>query len=168
MKPLLWADCETTGLDPTTASLLEIALVATDENLEVEDKISLVLAYQGFPESNKVRKMHTDNGLFAECNLSQFTTEDVDEELTAWVMEDGYVNRPLAGTNPDFDRRFIVRHLPHLAGVFHYRNFDLNSLRFFLNFERKDKEKDKTLRHRALPDLERDISFAKEMRRIYP
>jgi len=164
MKSLLWADCETTGLDPTTASLLEIALVATDENLEVEDKISLVLAYQGFPESNKVRKMHTENGLFAECNLSQFTTEDVDEELTAWVMEDGYVNRPLAGTNPEFDRRFLNQHLPHLAGVFHYRNFDLNSLRFFFGITGQNKTRP---RHRALSDLERDIAFVKEMRRLY-
>src|SRR5690606_41859087 len=57
---------------------------------------------------------------------------DVESEVLAFVREHAPQtlnwHTPLAGANPDFDRRFLVKHMPKLARAFHYRNFDVRSI----------------------------------------
>jgi oligoribonuclease len=68
---LVWGDLETTGLDPNKGSILEIALVVTDDNFNLiaEPFVSLVkpLHLRGWEVMNDaVRDMHTKSGLIEE------------------------------------------------------------------------------------------------------
>lgn len=67
---IVWADLETTGLDPLKGSILEIAMIATDDKLVqiCEPFVSLVkpLHLRGWEAmDNFVREMHAKNGLLA-------------------------------------------------------------------------------------------------------
>ena len=65
--PLVWIDCEMTGLDVGADALIEVAVVITDADLTVVDPGIDVLisppaaAWEGM--SDFVRDMHTKSGL---------------------------------------------------------------------------------------------------------
>lgn len=74
---IVWCDLETTGLDPKKGSILEIALVATDDDLNVvgEPFTSVVqpLHLRGYEVADKyVLDMHTKSGLWAEIYMNDF------------------------------------------------------------------------------------------------
>lgn len=79
MQPLLWIDCETTGLDPEGNALLEVAAVITDERPEVFPRV-----FQGVLVRDNVddlcwnkfaREMHEKNGLIDELQLPAMVEE---------------------------------------------------------------------------------------------
>ncbi len=160
MKPLLWVDTETTGLDPHRDVLIEVALIATNSPLEEQGRISRVIHVPAdYPLSDFIARMHTANGLVAACRASTYTLQGVDEELSEWVRTRFYANRPIAGSNPQFDRGFLKVHLPRLAALFHYRSFDVNTLAMFFG---QGKPETKTA-HRAMDDIERDLALTREL-----
>lgn len=74
---IVWCDLETTGLDPKKGSILEIALVATDDNFnQIGDPFTAVvrpLHLRGVEVSdNYVREMHTKSGLWSEIYMNDF------------------------------------------------------------------------------------------------
>ena len=72
--PLVWIDCEMTGLDLSRDALVEIACLVTDGDLNIlDDGINLVIkppaeSLQTMPEL--VRQMHTTSGLLTELEQS--------------------------------------------------------------------------------------------------
>ena len=66
-EPLVWIDCEMTGLDPATEVLVEIAVVVTDSELTLlDDGLDVLIATE--PDKlagmeDVVREMHTTSGL---------------------------------------------------------------------------------------------------------
>lgn len=168
MKHLLWLDLETTGLDPNKDSILEIALVETDQDLNMVATFSRVLYYPetlqpALPEH--VLAMHTQNQLLDECAATANTMPLVEAEVSAWAEEHQIKNpRPMAGTNPHFDRAFLRRHFPRLEQqLFHYRSFDMNTLRLLLDAPRPAQGPGHA--HRALDDLRRDIEQLRVIKR---
>ena len=102
--PLIWIDCEMTGLNLPTDALVEIAVLATDENLNpigegVEVVIkppSAALAQMG----DFVRQMHTDSGLLSLLDSGKSLAEAeslILEYLTASGIPAG--KAPLAGNS---------------------------------------------------------------------
>lgn len=78
---IVWCDLETTGLDPRKGSILEIALVATDDDFNVigEPFTSVVqpLHLRGYEVVDQyVRDMHTKNGLWAEIYMNDFVISE--------------------------------------------------------------------------------------------
>lgn len=69
-RPLVWIDCEMTGLDLEKDALVEVAVVITDEQLNIVDPgIDIVIKPSQEALDNMgdfVRKMHTDSGLIEE------------------------------------------------------------------------------------------------------
>ena len=67
MPPLVWIDCEMTGLDLSKDALIEIAVLVTDENLNLlGEGIDLVIETPReklASMSEEVRAMHTESGL---------------------------------------------------------------------------------------------------------
>src|SRR5580765_1370483 len=65
--PLVWVDCEMTGLDPARDVLVEIAVVVTDSELNLLDEgLDLLIATDPAKLSGMeeiVREMHTQSGL---------------------------------------------------------------------------------------------------------
>ena len=79
-EPLVWIDCEMTGLDPKRDRLLEIACIVTDGQLQpVDEGVSYVIRtephiLEGMDEW--CTRTHSQTGLYA-CPL--YTSDAADE-----------------------------------------------------------------------------------------
>lgn len=116
-NPWFWIDMETSGLDPSTAEILEINLVVTDADLKPWDSIHIVVHH---PKNilmvksshwckRKFRSVsYGGNGLFDECHFSNTTHEDAKHLL--WNFFEYYSShevgkgRPQQSTRQFFDR----------------------------------------------------------------
>jgi len=163
--PLAFIDVETTGLHPDKGLLLEVGIVLTDEDLNVTKEMHAVVGYEKEDLDYHivdpfVREMHEKNGLIDECLASDACLSGVELDLIMQIIKpDGVQSfhkpRPLAGACVDFDRRWLTRHMPTLTYLFHYRNFDVSTLRMVMN---KTKNKNKEAPHRVLDDIYQDIA----------
>ncbi len=161
MEHLVWIDCEMTGLSPDNDSLVEIAVVVTNSDLEVLDPgLDLVIKpREGTAEnmSDFVREMHTKSGL-----INEFESGVDLADAEAAVLE--YIKRfipeartaPLAGNTIGTDRMFITKYMPALDAHLHYRNIDVSTIkeltkrwypRVYYQLPKKDGG------HRALADI---------------
>ncbi len=132
--PLVWIDCEMTGLDLARDALVEIACIVTDSELNpLDEGIDLVIkppaeALDGMLEV--VREMHTSSGLLAALPAGITLAEAQDLVL-------GYVRKyvpesrrvPLCGNSIATDRAFLARDMPELDAFLHYRMIDVSSVK---------------------------------------
>ncbi|WP_295361440.1 oligoribonuclease [Arenimonas sp.] len=131
---LIWIDLEMTGLDPDTDSVLEIATLVTDSQLNVlAEGPELAIQHplerlQAMDEWN--RGTHTRSGLWQRVLDSQVTMAQA-EALTVAFLADWVPagKSPICGNSICQDRRFLVRHMPRLERYFHYRNLDVSTLK---------------------------------------
>lgn len=163
--PLVWIDCEMTGLDIEADALIEVACLVTDAELNVlGEGVQVVIRPE--PEAlaqmnDFVRGMHVESGLLPELDGGT-TMEDAQAQVLAYVREHapqaGKV--PLAGNTVGMDRRFLERDMPQLMDHLHYRVVDVSSIkelvrrwypRVFFNAPAK------TGGHRALGDIRDSI-----------
>lgn len=131
---LIWIDLEMTGLDPDTDSILEIATLVTDVDLNViaegpEYAIAHPLSrLEAMDEWN--HNTHQKTGLWQrvlDSNVSMAQAEaDTLRFLEAWVTRG---KSPICGNSICQDRRFLVRCMPQLEQYFHYRNLDVSTLK---------------------------------------
>jgi oligoribonuclease len=134
-EPLVWIDCEMTGLDPEVEVLVEIAVVVTDSELTLlDDGIDLLLATDpaklaGMEEV--VREMHTTSGLLDALKTATLTAEEAEQQvldyIKRWVPERR--KAPLCGNSIATDRTFIARYMPKLDDHLHYRMVDVSSIK---------------------------------------
>lgn len=159
MTRAVFLDLETTGLYLKQGSILEIALIVVEvPRLTEVARFSTVCAPNDWTQLQKmdpvVVKMHTESGLLAElqaCRATLRTASQVEPALCVWLLnQTGGEKVYLAGSNPDFDRRWLEEHMPNLARKFSHRNFDVNTF-FILREWIAGKEKHGT-KHRALDD----------------
>ena len=166
MNRLIFCDTETSGLDENREHILELALVAVElPTFEVVARASWVVAPPLWPTVKrnmhpKAAELHEKNRLRLEVDCTSLTLPKVELEACAFVREwaphTPAWHTPLAGAGPDFDRRFLKKHAPKLAGCFHYRNYDVRSVTqlqewvFGVPFEESP--------HRALADCLKAVS----------
>ncbi|MDR2374097.1 MAG: oligoribonuclease [Bifidobacteriaceae bacterium] len=132
--PIIWVDCEMTGLDLAKDALIEIAVVVTDSALNpLADGIDLIVKPPAAALDQMcdfVREMHTASGLLAQLpdgvTLAQAQAK-VMAYVTAHVPQ--AAKAPLAGNSVSTDRGFIDRDLPALGAHLHYRNIDVSSIK---------------------------------------
>lgn len=132
--PIVWIDCEMTGLDHEHDALIEVAVIITDSELTpVDEGIDLVIAPPpGALERMRevVRTMHTTSGLL-EALPTGLTMEAAREQVMAYVTERVPDTRkaPLAGNSVGTDRVFLERDMPELVEHLHYRVIDVSSIK---------------------------------------
>jgi len=131
---LVWIDLEMTGLRTDTDSIIEIATVVTDAQLNVLAE-GPVLAIQTADELIAAMdewntRQHGASGLVARVRASTVTLADAEaqtlEFLKAWVPGGA---SPMCGNSICQDRRFLARQMPVLERYFHYRNLDVSTLK---------------------------------------
>jgi oligoribonuclease len=164
---LVWIDLEMTGLDTVRHTIVEIAVLITDSELElVDDGIDLVV--HASPEElaemdDFVRKMHTKSGLLPEIAASTTSLADAGartiEYLRRHVPDPGVA--PMCGNSIGVDRRFLDHQLPELDRYLHYRSIDVSSFkelcrRWYPAVYQKRPHKQET--HRALADVLESIA----------
>jgi oligoribonuclease len=133
--PLVWIDCEMTGLDPQRHVLVEIAVVVTDAELNrLDDGIDIVISAtpsQLVGMDTFVRDMHTSSGLLDEIRHTATSVEQAEdavmEYLESYVPEPG--KAPLCGNTIATDRSFIAKYMPRLDAHLHYRMIDVSSIK---------------------------------------
>lgn len=132
--PLVWIDCEMTGLDLGKDALVEVAVLVTDSELNVlGDGIEVVIrppaeALDSMPDV--VREMHTASGLLdaldAGTTIAEAQTAVLDYVRT-FVPEPR--KAPLCGNSVGTDRAFIARDMTQLEAHLHYRIIDVSSIK---------------------------------------
>ncbi|WP_296665169.1 oligoribonuclease [Demequina sp.] len=164
--PLVWIDCEMTGLDVASDALVEVACLVTDSDLNVlGDGVSVVIkpsdeALAGMGDF--VRSMHIQSGLLPELPHG-VTMAEAQEQVLEYVRAHVPVagKSPLAGNTVGMDRMFLDRDMPDLLAHLHYRVVDVSSFkelvrrwypRVFFNAPAK------TGGHRALGDIRDSIT----------
>ena len=166
VDPLVWIDLEMTGLEVARHTIVEIAVLITDSELEiVDDGVDLVVhqppaalaAMDDF-----VRKMHTRSGLLPAIEASTLSLDaagvQVLEYLARHVPKPG--TAPLCGNSIGVDRRFLDQYLPAVDQYLHYRSIDVSSFKELCRrwYPAAYKGRpDKAESHRALDDIRESI-----------
>jgi oligoribonuclease len=128
-------DLEMTGLDPERHTIVEIATLITDDELQlVAEGPDLVIATseEALAEMNDVVKhMHTKSGLLDAIRASTVTLEEAGQQtldfLKQHIPEAGTV--PLCGNSIATDRTFLVAQLPDVDKYLHYRSVDVSTIK---------------------------------------
>jgi oligoribonuclease len=123
-----------TGLNPDTDSIIEIATVVTDRNLQIlaegpqfaiRHEEARLLAMDDWN-----RHQHTKSGLWERVLESGTDHTHAEAETIAflerWVPAG---KSPMCGNSICQDRRFLYRQMPALERFFHYRNLDVSTLK---------------------------------------
>ena len=131
---LIWIDLEMTGLDPDTDSILEIATVITDKDLNVlaegpEFAIGHPLArLEAMDDWN--RNQHRKSGLWQRVLDSHTTLQAAENDTVNFLLQHVSQGKsPICGNSICQDRRFLHRLMPRLERFFHYRNLDVSTLK---------------------------------------
>jgi len=172
-KRLIWIDLEMTGLDTVNDSIIEIATIVTDSELNVLAE-GPVCAIQQDEDILKAmdqwnRSHHTDSGLWQRVVHSQYDMRAA--ELASIIFLEDWVEKgasPMCGNSVCQDRRFLHRLMPELESWFHYRNLDVSTLKVLANnwMPESLREYDKENRHEALSDIRESIEELRYYRRF--
>jgi len=161
---LVWIDLEMTGLDPDENTIIEIATIVTEGDLEIVAEGPAIAISQ--PES-ELAKMddwnlthHTENGLLDRVRnqgIPMVEAEQITLDFVSMHCDAG--QSPLCGNTIGQDRRFLRRYMPDLHEFFHYRSVDVTSIkqladRWYPNLPRATKPAG----HRALNDIRGSIA----------
>ena len=131
---LIWIDLEMTGLDTGRDSILEIATVVTDAELNVlAEGPELAIAHpvavlESMDDWN--RTQHAKSGLWQRVLDSHVSIARAEADTLAFLAEWVPANAsPMCGNSICQDRRFLHRLMPGLEAHFHYRNLDVSTIK---------------------------------------
>jgi oligoribonuclease len=168
---LIWIDLEMTGLDTDNDSILEIATVVTDANLDVlAEGPELAIRHplqqlEAMDDWN--RNQHRKSGLWARVLEQGVTMEEAEERTLAFLAEWVPANAsPMCGNSICQDRRFLHRLMPRVEQHFHYRNLDVSTLKELARRWAPEvlAGLGKEARHTALSDVHDSIAELKHYR----
>ncbi|KAJ7125076.1 ribonuclease H-like domain-containing protein [Mycena epipterygia] len=133
--PMIWVDCEMTGLDPDKDKILEIAVLITNGNLELVDEgIEFVIR----TDKASLDRMdewcttqHGQSGLTQACLSSTHSHEEVSKAVLDYIKKWVPQRRVgiLAGNSVHADRAFLVKYMPEITEWLHYRIIDVSSVK---------------------------------------
>ena len=163
---LVWLDLEMTGLDVERDTIVEIACIVTDSQLNtLDDGIDIVVHQDADALARMddfVRRMHTKSGLLPLIGASDVTVAEAERRTLEYVRKHVSTARtaPLCGNSIGTDRRFLDRYMNELENFLHYRSIDVSSLKELCRRWYPDvysKRPGKAEQHRALDDIRESI-----------
>ena len=168
---LIWLDMEMTGLNPETDRIIEVAMIATDSQLNILGQSPVLVIHQpdsvldGMDDWNK--NTHGKSGLIDKVKASTLGEAEAEATLLAFMAD--YVparTTPMCGNTIHQDRRFMVRWMPQLEEYFHYRNLDVSTLKELCKRWKPEVARGvvKRGKHEALADIEESIEELKYYR----
>ena len=164
---LVWMDLEMTGLDHTVDTIVEIATLITDDDLEIIAEGPDIVIHQPADVldamNDVVTKMHTESGLLEEIRSSDVDLATAGARTLEFLREHcpqaGTV--PLCGNSIGTDRRFLARYLPDIENHLHYRSVDVSSIKELARRWNPDvlaQRRWKANNHRALDDIRESVA----------
>lgn len=170
---LMWMDLEMTGLDPGQDVIVEIATLATDDDLEIVAEGPDLVIHQpdeALDAMNEVvREMHAKSGLTEQIRSSTISLEEAGEATLAFIREHVPEPRsvPLCGNSIGTDRRFLAQWLPEIEEYLHYRSVDVSSVKELAKRwypEAAEAAPNKGGSHRALDDIRESVAELRHFR----
>ena len=116
---LIWIDLEMTGLDTVNDSIIEIATIMTDAQLNILAEGPVLAIHQpddllhGMDEWNT--KQHGNSGLTKSVLQSSVSEQAAEIETLEFISK--YVGNkasPMCGNTVSHDRRFLAKYMPDL------------------------------------------------------
>ncbi|EWC47335.1 hypothetical protein DRE_00303 [Drechslerella stenobrocha 248] len=176
-NPLVWIDCEMTGLNPPADKLIQIACYITDSQLNLLDEtgfetvISRPKALLDGMDDWCV-DTHGKTGLTARVLSSNVTVEDASAALLEYIKK--YVPEPrtaiMCGNSIHFDKLFLALEMPDVINHLYYRIGDVSSIK---EFAKRWCDEDvlrglpeKKYTHEARNDILESIEEARYYRRV--
>lgn len=173
-RNLVWMDLEMTGLDPVRDTILEIATIVTDSQLNTLAE-GPVIAIRHEVEALEGMdpwcvEHHGQSGLTQRCLESRISLEEAETRTLAFIKD--YCperSTPLCGNSIHQDRRFLARYMPRLNAYLHYRIVDVSSVKELVErwYPRDFAPFQKKKSHLALEDIRESIAELAEYRKKY-
>ena len=131
---LIWIDLEMTGLDTNRDTIIEIATIVTDQNLNEIAEGPVFAIRQPKAVMEKMddwnTRQHASSGLTERVLSSRTSLQDAEEGTLSFLAERVASGAsPMCGNSICQDRRFLAREMPSLEAYFHYRNLDVSTLK---------------------------------------
>ncbi|MDQ6997221.1 MAG: oligoribonuclease [Mariprofundus sp.] len=131
---LVWMGLEMTGLDPEKETIIEIATIITDSELNIVDEGPCLAIHQPDTKLDAMDEWNTthhgQSGLTARVKRSEISMRDAELQTLDFIRR--YVpegTSPLCGNSVHQDRRFMVPYMPELEAYLHYRNIDVSTIK---------------------------------------
>ena len=168
---LVWVDMEMTGLNPAADRIIEVAIVVTNEALEVIAQSEALAIRQPAAVLDAMdqwnRATHGRSGLVERVLVSQWSEASAEQALLdflAPLVPPG--KSPMCGNSICQDRRFMARYMPRLEAYFHYRNLDVSTLKELCRRWRPEVARAfaKRSAHTALADIAESIDELRHYR----
>ena len=167
---MVWMDLEMTGLDLKTESIIEIATIITDGELniiaqgpnlaiKVDDEL-----LDNMDEWNTTH--HTSSGLVDRVRNEGVTLQEAITQTCDFLKENIEAGTPpLCGNSIHNDRAFLAKEMPEVLELLHYRLIDVSTIkelsnRWYPNNPRYHKKE----AHRALDDIIESIEELRHYR----
>jgi oligoribonuclease len=156
-----------TGLDPKRHTIVEIATLITDDELQlIAEGPDLVIATtdEALAQMNDVvTHMHTKSGLLDAIKASTISLQEAGKAtldfLKQHIPEAATV--PLCGNSIATDRTFLAAQLPDIDNYLHYRSVDVSTIKELARRwypEAYAKAPTKAGGHRALEDIRESVA----------
>lgn len=131
---LLWLDMEMSGLNPQQDTILEVATIVTNNNLEpIDQGFSVIINH---PEKILKKmdewniKTHSGTGLYEKVLKSKISITEAEKMLLSYAkkhLQDK--SSPLCGNTIWQDRMFLIKHMVKFNEFMHYRNIDVSTIK---------------------------------------
>uniref|UniRef100_A0A0N5AYC4 Probable oligoribonuclease n=1 Tax=Syphacia muris TaxID=451379 RepID=A0A0N5AYC4_9BILA len=166
---IIWIDCEMTGLVLAKSTLVEVACIITEGNLEVvAEGPDIVIHHPDYVldrMSAWCKSTFTKNGLLDAIRSSKISMEAAEKEILSFLNK--YTKKGqccLAGNSVSVDRLFIDKYMPSVGQHLHYRTIDVSSIKEVVKRWYPEKYKQlpaKREAHLALSDIRESIEELK-------
>jgi len=171
---LIWIDLEMTGLDTQSDSIIEIATIVTDAELNEIAEGPVLAVHQpdavldAMDEWNT--RQHTASGLVERVKASSIDAAEAERQTLEFLkplVPEG--SSPMCGNSICQDRRFMAREMPLLEAWFHYRNLDVSTLKILASLWAPEVAAGlkKSSEHLALADIRDSIAELRHYRQHF-
>ncbi|VWX31371.1 oligoribonuclease [Moraxellaceae bacterium 17A] len=173
-KHLIWIDLEMTGLDTLNDTIIEIATIVTDSELNIlaEGPVFAIhtpdIVLNSMDDWNT--RQHGQSGLIDRIRRSNVTMAQAEAETIAFLSKYVEAGRsPMCGNSICQDRRFLARQMPTLERFFHYRNLDVSTVKELAYRWRPDilSSFEKKGSHLALDDIRDSIRELRHYKELF-
>jgi len=161
----VWLDLEMSGLDPESYSIVEIATIITDDQVNVVavgPDLAIAQSQEAlFAMEAWSKKTHRKSGLLDRIQSEGVSLKEAEAQTLAFVRTYcAEKQSPLCGNSIGHDRRFLLKYMPTLHNHFHYRNIDVSTIKELVQcwYPNAPSPLKKKSSHRAMDDIQESIS----------